>query len=106
MRSFKQGIHPPEEKKLSKDKKIVKIPPPSQVIIPLSQHTGAPCRPLVSKKDKVEKGQKIGDQDAFISSLKRPIAFFLISSVIKGLFTFSPLSFQFIRSLQFGIFLF
>ena len=68
MRSFKQGIHPPEEKKLSKDKKIVKIPPPSQVIIPLSQHTGAPCRPLVSKKDKVEKGQKIGDQDAFISS--------------------------------------
>ncbi|MBE0478387.1 electron transport complex subunit RsxC [Candidatus Aerophobetes bacterium] len=66
-RTFKQGIHPPEKKELSKDKKIEKVPLPPQVIIHLSQHTGAPCRPLVGKGDEVEEGQKIGDHDAFIS---------------------------------------
>lgn len=66
-RTFKQGIHPPEKKDISKDKKIEKIPVSSLVIIPLSQHIGAPCKALVKKKDEVEEGQKIGDQDAFIS---------------------------------------
>lgn len=41
---------------------------PPRVILPLSQHTGAPCESLVSKGDKVEKGQLIGDSNAFISS--------------------------------------
>jgi len=66
-RTFRQGVHPSERKEMSKDKKIEKVPAPSQVIIPLSQHTGAPCRPLIGKKDEVEEGQKIGDADAFIS---------------------------------------
>ena len=66
-KTFKQGIHPPEKKQLSKEKKIEKIPLPPKLIVPLSQHTGAPCKPLVGKKDKVEEGQKIGDSDAFIS---------------------------------------
>ncbi len=34
----------------------------------LGQHIGAPCKPLVSKKDKVQIGQKIGDADAFVSA--------------------------------------
>lgn len=68
MKTFRQGIHPPERKKFSKDKKTERIPPPPRVVVPLSQHTGAPCAPLVKKKDKVEEGQKIGDHDAFISS--------------------------------------
>ncbi|MCD6575473.1 electron transport complex subunit RsxC [Candidatus Aerophobetes bacterium] len=66
-KTFKQGIHPSEEKELSRDKKIESIPLPSKVIVPLSQHTGAPCKPLIDKKDAVERGQKIGDVDAFIS---------------------------------------
>lgn len=67
IKTFRQGVHPPEHKKLSKDKRIERIPLPPRVIIPLSQHTGTPCTPLVKKKDKVEEGQKIGDSDAFIS---------------------------------------
>ena len=38
--------------------------PPEQVFIPLSQHIGAPCAPLVKKGDRVLVGQKIGDTDA------------------------------------------
>ncbi len=32
----------------------------------MSQHIGAPCKPLVVKKDKVTAGEKIGDSDAFV----------------------------------------
>ena len=67
MKTFKRGVHPPERKKLSEYKEIQRIPIPPRVIVPLIQHTGAPCTPLVKKKDKVEEGQKIADQDAFIS---------------------------------------
>ncbi len=66
-KTFKQGIHPLGKKEMSKNKKIEKIPASSQVIIPLSQHIGAPCKPLVTKKEKVEQGQKIGDNSAFVS---------------------------------------
>ena len=68
LKSFKQGIHPGYYKGLSENGPIKKCPSPKKVIIPLSQHTGAPCKPLVERKDKVERGQKIGEADAFITS--------------------------------------
>jgi len=43
-------------------------PNPEQVIIPLVQHTGAPCEPLVEVGDRVLVGQKIGDSDAYVSA--------------------------------------
>jgi len=67
MKTFKQGIHLSEMKELSEDKKIEKLFP-SRVILPLSQHTGAPCKPLVKKGDLVEEGEKIADSSSFISS--------------------------------------
>jgi len=42
------------------------LPNPEQVAVLLSQHIGAPCKPLVAKKDKVTAGDKIGDSDAFV----------------------------------------
>ncbi len=68
MKTFTQGTHPPQRKGLSKNMQIRRLLPPPRVILPLSQHTGAPCKPLVSKGDRVEKGQLIGDSNAFISS--------------------------------------
>ena len=44
------------------------MPIPAVVKIPLSQHIGKPCQPLVQKGDTVKVGQKIGDIDAFISA--------------------------------------
>ena len=34
----------------------------------MSQHIGAPCKPLVAKGDTVKVGQLIGDTDAFVSA--------------------------------------
>ncbi|MBQ1390181.1 MAG: electron transport complex subunit RsxC [Firmicutes bacterium] len=44
------------------------IPIPDVVKIAMSQHIGAPCKPLVAKGDKVKVGQLIGDTDAFVSA--------------------------------------
>ena len=44
------------------------LPCPSQVTIPMQQHVGAPCKPLVKVGDLVQVGQKIGDSDAFVSA--------------------------------------
>jgi len=68
MKTFRQGLHLVEKKELSEDKKIKKISCPPRVILPLSQHTGAPGIPLVKVGDLVEEGQKIADADSFISS--------------------------------------
>lgn len=41
---------------------------PEAVCISMSQHIGAPCKPLVAKGDSVKVGQVIGDTDAFVSA--------------------------------------
>lgn len=46
----------------------VEMPLPARVRIPLRQHIGAACLPLVAKGDRVLVGQKIGDSDAFVSA--------------------------------------
>ncbi len=65
---FKGGVHPAECKAQTAGIGVIEIPLPPELIVPLSQHTGAPCRPLVSKGDAVLAGQKIGDAEAFISA--------------------------------------
>ena len=61
LKTFKiGGVHPPENK-LSAQGEIITLPLPEQVIIPLSQHIGAPATPVVSVGDQVAKGQLIGE---------------------------------------------
>ena len=59
--SFFGGVHPKENKWYACDKETQVFPEPDIVVIPMSQHIGAPCNPLVKKGDPVTVGQKIGD---------------------------------------------
>lgn len=68
LRTFKGGIHPPHGKSFTEKKPVVKANEPKVVMIPLQQHIGAPCQPLVQVGDKVKVGQKIGDTEAFVSA--------------------------------------
>ena len=68
METFKGGQHINGFKHLSSEIAIKNMPLPSQVIIPLSQHTGAVCESLVKKGDTVNTGTLIGKSDKFISS--------------------------------------
>ena len=44
LKSFPGGVHPHDYKEFSKKASIEQPPMPSKVIIPLSQHIGAPCK--------------------------------------------------------------
>lgn len=68
--TFIGGIHPHEGKELSEDKPISLIAPlqGEEMVYPLSQHIGAPAKPLVAKGDQVLKGQIIAEAGGFISA--------------------------------------
>jgi electron transport complex protein RnfC len=68
LRTFRGGVHAPDRKEATRDKPIEVLPPPSRVVIPLQQHTGAPCEALVKEGDTVALGQKIGDSKSFVSA--------------------------------------
>ena len=68
LRTFKiGGIHPCDNK-LSKPSSIEVFPLPAKVVIPLSQHIGAPASPVVAKGDKVKVGTLIATAAGFVSS--------------------------------------
>ncbi len=58
---FFGGIHPSYNKEMSTKSADFRTVEPKEVIIPLRQHIGAPCLPLVAVGDSVKCGQKIGD---------------------------------------------
>ena len=58
---FFGGIHPKYNKEMSTRITTFHTITPKQVVIPMVQHIGAPCTPLVAVGDKVLRGQKIGD---------------------------------------------
>ena len=62
------GVHPSERKEFSEHLALKRFPDPKTVVIPLSQHAGAPANPTVQVGDNVLVGQKIGEAAAFISS--------------------------------------
>lgn len=66
--SFFGGIHPNDKKAATNKKPIELLPPPAQVVIPMSLHIGAPCKPCVAVGDQVTVGQKIGETSAFVSA--------------------------------------
>ncbi|MEW6523770.1 MAG: electron transport complex subunit RsxC [Bacillota bacterium] len=67
-KTFGGGVHPPHHKKLTEEQAIRDAREPKLVVIPLSQHLGAPGNPLVQKGDQVAVGQKIGDTDAYVAA--------------------------------------
>jgi H+/Na+-translocating ferredoxin:NAD+ oxidoreductase subunit C len=62
-----RGVRPPGIKPAAQVK-IAPGPDPEIVIIPLEQHVGAPCEPMVEINDRVLVGQKIGDSREYISA--------------------------------------
>ncbi|MGL5316273.1 MAG: electron transport complex subunit RsxC [Peptostreptococcaceae bacterium] len=65
--TFKGGIHPPYRKEYSDKKALEKAESPKEVYIPLQQHIGAPAKAIVEVGEGVKLGQKIGEQQGFVS---------------------------------------
>lgn len=79
--TFKGGIHPYDGKDLSKDKPIVDAVPGDEMVFPLSQHIGAPAKPLVKKGDLILRGQMIAEAGGFVSA---PV-YSSVSGIVKNI---------------------
>ena len=79
--TFMGGIHPYDGKDLSKDKPMKAVLPKGDLVYPLSQHIGAPARPIVAKGDHVLAGQKIAEAGGFVSAS----VFCTVSGTVKSI---------------------
>ena len=62
------GVHPDDKKVLSKDKKLERLPFPSELIVSMSEHLGAPAMLTKKKGDAVSRGEVIGTAQGYISA--------------------------------------
>ena len=72
--SFFGGAHPKENKFYACDTPIQEFPEPDVLVVPMSQHIGASCTPLVKKGDLVKVGQKIGDHVGLCAPVHAPVS--------------------------------
>lgn len=65
--STRGGAKVPHRKNTAAMETVV-MPAPKEVIIPMSQHIGAPCNVIVRPGDHVDVGQSIGENDSFVTA--------------------------------------
>ena len=66
--TFERGIHPEYNKELASGRSITQANLPKRIVVPLSQHIGAPAKAEVNIGDEVKKGRIIGATSGFVSS--------------------------------------
>jgi electron transport complex protein RnfC len=65
--TFPHGIHPQDNKHYTANKPIRRLPFPPELVIPLSQHAGAPSQLVVHPGQEVLRGQMIAKAGGFVS---------------------------------------
>lgn len=68
IRTFRIGGIHPEENKLTAEVATKVAELPKEAVFPLSQHIGAPAKPIVKKGDKVKVGTMIAEAGGFVSA--------------------------------------
>ena len=66
--TFRGGVHPREQKQLSRETPLTLFDPKGDMVFPLQQHIGKPAKPLVKKNDPVLVGQRIAEADGYVSA--------------------------------------
>lgn len=67
-KTFSGGVHPSEEKALTRDIPFRPCPAGPELVFPLNQHIGKPAKPVVKKGDPVLAGQVLAEADGFVSA--------------------------------------
>ncbi len=65
---FSHGVHPRENKELTVDLPIQRVPFVGRYVLPLDQHLGAPAQATVGVGKRVRRGQRIARPGGFIST--------------------------------------
>lgn len=72
--TFPHGIHPEEYKEPTSSQLIERMPFVEEYTLPLSQHIGAPSKPVVRKGQRVLRGELIAEAGGFVSvALHSPV---------------------------------
>ena len=71
---FSGGIHPKYNKEMSTGSTFFKVITPKEVVIPMVQHIGVPCTPLVKVGDRVLRGTKVGDGEGLCVPVHASVA--------------------------------
>ena len=87
--TFRHGVHPDELKELTCALPIERMPFVDEYVLPLSQHTGAPSKPVVLPGDRVQRGQMIAAPNGYISTaLHSPV-----TGAVRAIEAVEPFSF-------------
>ncbi len=73
MKTFRGGVHVPDNKYLTRDLAIEQMPMVSDYYLALSQHIGAPATPVVDAGALVSRGQLIAKGEGFSASVHSPV---------------------------------
>jgi len=65
--TFRHGIHPPEHKETTNSLPIRQFAFAPLIILPLSQHIGAPSEPIVREGQEVSRGQLLAKANGYVS---------------------------------------
>ncbi|NNJ65153.1 MAG: electron transport complex subunit RsxC [Xanthomonadales bacterium] len=79
--TFRNGVHPPENKELTSGIPSRRLPFPDEVVLPLSQHIGRPAEALVKPGDRVERGDVIAAASGYVSSFVHATAAGTVKSI-------------------------
>lgn len=66
--SFRHGVHPEGHKEATEHLPVERMPFVERYVLPLSQHIGAPSRPVVEAGQRVERGQVVAEPAGFVST--------------------------------------
>jgi electron transport complex protein RnfC len=67
-RTFRHGIHPEAHKEATEHLPVERMPFIARYVLPLSQHTGSPARPVVRAGERVTRGQVVAEPGGFVST--------------------------------------
>ena len=67
-RGFEHGVHPAHHKEQTENLPIQRVPFGQHYVMPLGQHIGVPCKPVVSEGQEVRRGELIAEPGGFVST--------------------------------------
>lgn len=80
LKTFRRGAHPPANK-ITENAPLTHMEAPASVYLALSQHIGAPAKPVVAAGDYVKEGQLVAEAGGFVSA---PV-YSSVSGTVKGI---------------------
>ena len=74
-KTFAHGVHPPEHKDATRERAVRRLALPPELVVPLSQHIGAPAKAIVETNQEVRRGEAIAAPGGFVSvPMHTPVA--------------------------------